>query len=44
MPKNVPRPTIFHLHKLEIMLEAAQGLEITEKLQAISTELTNDIG
>ena len=33
MPKNVPRPTIFHLHKLEIMLEAAQGLEITEKLQ-----------
>ena len=41
MPKNLPRPTISHLHKLEIMLEAAQGLEITEKLLAIWTAAQN---
>ena len=34
MPKNASRSTISHLHKLEIMLETAQGLQITEKLLA----------
>ena len=37
MPKNAPRSTISHLHKVEIMLETAQGLKITEKTLGILT-------